>query len=51
MPGNPRECRQHALNCALLAKEASTAQSKQLFHDLARSGLGLLPNSKMRRTY
>jgi hypothetical protein len=37
MPGDPRTCRQHALACMLLAKEATTAQSKQLFHDLAQS--------------
>jgi len=37
MPGNPNECRQHALACTLLAKEATTEQSKRLFHDLAQS--------------
>ena len=28
MPGNPKECRQHALNCLRLAKEATTKPSK-----------------------
>jgi len=37
MPGDPRECTQHARACMILAKEATTAQSKQLFHDLAQS--------------
>jgi hypothetical protein len=37
MPGDPKECRQHALNCMLLAKEATTVQSKQTFHHLAQS--------------
>jgi hypothetical protein len=35
MPGDPKKCRQHALNCMLLAKEATTAQSKQTFQNLA----------------
>jgi hypothetical protein len=37
MPGDPKECRQRALNCMLLAKEAMTAQSKQTFQSLAQS--------------
>ena len=37
MPGDPKECRQHALNCMLLAKEATTAQTKQTFQNLAQS--------------
>jgi hypothetical protein len=37
MPGDPKECRQHARNCMVLAKEATTAQSKQTFHNLAQS--------------
>jgi hypothetical protein len=37
MPGDPKECRQRALNCMLLAKEASTEQSKKTFLDLAQS--------------
>jgi hypothetical protein len=37
MPGDPQECRQRALNCMLLAKEASDAQAKQMFLDLAQS--------------
>jgi hypothetical protein len=37
MPGDPNECRQRALNCMLLAKEATTEQSKQTFLNLAQS--------------
>lgn len=37
MPGNPQECRQRALQCLLLAKEAATEPSKQTFLDLAQS--------------
>jgi hypothetical protein len=44
MPGDPKECRERARNCRLLAEEASDAQSKQTFLDLA---LGSRPNWKM----
>ena len=37
MPGDPTECRERAMNCMLLAEEASDAQSKQTFLDLAQS--------------
>jgi hypothetical protein len=37
MPGNPKECRQHALNCMRLAKEATTSQSQETFQNLAQS--------------
>jgi hypothetical protein len=37
MPGDPKECRQHALNCMILAKGATTAEAKQTFHKLAQS--------------
>ena len=37
MPGDPKECRQHALNCILLAKEATNVQSRQTFYNLAQS--------------
>jgi hypothetical protein len=37
MPGDPKECRQHALNCMMLAKGSTTAEAKQTFHNLAQS--------------
>ena len=37
MPGDPKECRQRALNCLLLAKEATTEQAKQRFLELAQA--------------
>jgi hypothetical protein len=37
MPGDPKECRTHALNCALLAKSASSAESRATFLHLQRS--------------
>jgi hypothetical protein len=35
MPGDPKECRQHAFRCLNLAKSASTPQAKQKFLQLA----------------
>jgi hypothetical protein len=37
MPGDPKECRQHALNCMLHANAATTVEAKQTFHNLAQS--------------
>ena len=36
MPGDPKECRQHALNCVHLAKGASTPELRDHFAKLAR---------------
>jgi hypothetical protein len=37
MPGDPKECRQHALNRMILANGATTGEAKQTFHNLAQS--------------
>jgi len=37
MPGNPTECRNHALFCTELAAAARTRRSKALFLDLSQS--------------
>jgi hypothetical protein len=37
MPGDPKECRQHALNCMLLAKQTANQDSKQTFIGLSQS--------------
>jgi hypothetical protein len=37
MPGDPRECREHALRCLELAKAASSPQVKARFLDLANT--------------
>ncbi len=37
MPGDPRECREHALRCLALAKTASSPQVKAKFLDLANT--------------
>jgi len=41
MTGDPKECRQQALNCVLEAKAARTAQGRDRFVDLARSWIRL----------
>jgi hypothetical protein len=41
MPGDPRECRQRALNCILMAKAAGSPQAKVHFYKLAQSWIRL----------
>ena len=41
MPGDPNECRQHALNCVHLAKGASTTEQRDHFAQLARMWIRL----------
>jgi hypothetical protein len=41
MPGDPKECRQHALACVRLAQTSSTPQSREQFANLARTWIRL----------
>jgi hypothetical protein len=41
MPGNPKECREHAKNCLQMAKEATTDSGRQTFQLLAERWLVL----------
>jgi len=41
MPGNPKECRQHALNCVQLAKTAASPQAREEFANLGRTWIRL----------
>ena len=41
MPGDPKECRQHALNCVRLAQTSSTPQTREEFASLANTWLRL----------
>ena len=41
MPGDPKECKEHAKNCLRLAADAPNEPAKRLFEKLARSWLGL----------
>jgi hypothetical protein len=35
MPGDPKECRQHAANCRRLAENATTPEAREHFGSLA----------------
>jgi hypothetical protein len=41
MPGDPKECREHAKHCFVLASEAPTAIGKERFEKLAQRWLAL----------
>ena len=41
MPGNPKECRQHALNCQRLAETATKEHDRQQLRALADTWLAL----------
>jgi hypothetical protein len=41
MPGNPKECRLHALECARLAQTSATQEDREHFAQLARTWLKL----------
>ena len=41
MPGDLKECRQHALKCMLEAKAAKTPETREHFAKLARSWIKL----------
>jgi hypothetical protein len=41
MPGDPKECRLHALRCAELATTAKTPQLRATFLDLSKSWVRL----------
>lgn len=41
MPGDPKECRKHALNCAEFAGRASTPEARNHFAQLARMWIRL----------
>jgi hypothetical protein len=41
MPGDPRECRQHALSCVRLAQTSASPQASEQFANLARTWIRL----------
>jgi len=41
MPGEPKECREHALNCVRLAKTAESPEARDRFAHLARTWIRL----------
>jgi hypothetical protein len=41
MPGDPKECREHALTCVRLAKTSASPQAREQFANLARTWIRL----------
>ena len=41
MPGDPKECRQHALTCVRLAQTSAYPQAREQFANLAQTWLRL----------
>jgi hypothetical protein len=41
MPGDPKECREHAKRCLRLAAESPSALAKATFEDLAKTWMRL----------
>ena len=41
VPGDPKECKEHAKNCLRLASDAPNEPAKRWFEKLARTWLGL----------
>lgn len=41
MPGDPKECRQHALECLRLVKTSATQEDREHFAQLARTWIKL----------
>lgn len=51
MPGNPEECRQHALACVRLAQTSATPQARYHFAKLARSWIKLAEDLERGRAF
>ena len=51
MPGDPKECRQHALNCVRLAQTSSTPQAIEEFASLANTWLRLAADLEQARAF
>jgi hypothetical protein len=51
MPGDPKECRQHALECVRLAQTSATQQDREHFAGLARTWIKLAEDIEQRHTF
>jgi hypothetical protein len=51
MPGNPEECRQHALACVRLAQTSATPQGRDHFAKLARTWIRLAEDLERNRLF
>jgi len=50
MPGDPRECRQHALTCVRLAQTSASPQAREQFANLARTWIRLADDLERSQT-
>ena len=50
MPGNPKECREHARQCAEMATRARTPEQRELLKNLERSWLSLAADLERNQT-
>jgi hypothetical protein len=51
MPGDPRECRQHALSCVRLAQTSASPQAREQFANLARTWIRLADDLERSQTF
>jgi hypothetical protein len=51
MPGNPEECRWHALKCVRLAQTSATPQRRDRFAKLARTWIRLAEDLERSRAF
>jgi len=51
MPGDPQECRQHALTCVRLAQTSASPQAREQFASLANTWLRLASALEQARAF
>jgi hypothetical protein len=51
MPGDPKECRQHALACVRLAQTSASPQAREQFANLARTWIRLADDSEQTEAF
>ena len=51
MPGDPKECRQHALFCVRLAQTSASPQAREEFANLARTWIRLADDLEQSRAF
>jgi hypothetical protein len=51
MPGDPKECRQHARRCAELASIATTPEAREQFLSLEKSWMRLAADLKQAKAF
>jgi hypothetical protein len=51
MPGDPKECRRHALTCVRLAQTSPYPEARKHFADLARTWIRLADDLEQSRAF